>query len=803
MAKDNRIYNQTYTGKNLDYIAFPLGGMGSGMICLDGRGSLSHVSIQNHPDIFNEPLIFSALCVKAESNVPRVLAGPVPKWKIFGRPGGGEGVGGKNYGMPHCKGAEFTARFPFAAVKLQDDKIPLDMEVTGWSPFIPNDADNSSIPVAALEYKFTNHSDSIVEAVYSFHSINFLSNDAFTLQTRQATRPVTGGFIIYENGTETQPWKEASFGAAVDDPEVKVNCAWFRGAHHLKGVWDSIAHGTTPQSAPVSQGGPSSGASLYVPLRLSVGQEKTIRLRLFWYVPNTNLSIPDEHPDKYMPWYAGRFKNVDEVNEYWQDNYDSLRQKSKLFSDCFYDTTLPAEVTEAIAANLTILKSPTVLRQIDGRIWMWEGSEDSKGSCHGSCTHVWGYAQALCHLFPSLERGLRETELFEDQDERGHQFSHTLLPIRPNSTPKFLDVVDGQLGGIMRVYREWRISGDTDWLKRLWPRVKQGMDYCIDTWGSRHCGILEGPQPTTYDNVFWGPNGMCTSIYLGALQAAIVMGEAMEDDTHVYQQLLEKGCEYMEAKLFDGEYFIQKIEWKGLDPDPVKHAKGSGNEYRREGLELLEKEGPIYQYGKGCFADGIVGSWMGAVCGVPAFIDHKKIESHLISVYRNNFYRNLSKHVNLARAGMGFDDEAGVVLCTWSKGGELTQPFNYNDEIWTGVEHQVAGHLIMYGHVEEGLEIVRAVRNRYDGRVRNPFDEYEAGHWYGRAMSSYGLLQALTGIRYDAVEKVLYINPQIEGDFRSFLAAATGFGTVGIKEGQVFVDIKQGQIDIERIDRAE
>jgi hypothetical protein len=123
----------------------------------------------------------------------------------------------------------------------------------------------------------------------------------------------------------------------------------------------------------------------------------------------------------------------------------------------------------------------------------------------------------------------------------------------------------------------------------------------------------------------------------------------------------------------------------------------------------------------------------------------------------------------------------------------------YADEVWTGVEYQVASHLIALGKTEEGLEIVRACRRRYDGRVRNPFDEIEAGHWYARAMSSYALLQAFSGARFDAVERILYLRPAIKGDFCCFLSTASGFGTVGVKSGKPFVEVVFGQIPYREI----
>ena len=123
----------------------------------------------------------------------------------------------------------------------------------------------------------------------------------------------------------------------------------------------------------------------------------------------------------------------------------------------------------------------------------------------------------------------------------------------------------------------------------------------------------------------------------------------------------------------------------------------------------------------------------------------------------------------------------------------------YGDEVWTGIEYQVASHLIALGKISEGLEIVRACRRRYDGRVRNPFDELEAGHWYARSMSSFALLQAFSGARFDAVEKILYLKPAIKGDVRCFLSTATGFGTVGVKDGKPFVEVVSGQIPYRQI----
>jgi hypothetical protein len=253
----------------------------------------------------------------------------------------------------------------------------------------------------------------------------------------------------------------------------------------------------------------------------------------------------------------------------------------------------------------------------------------------------------------------------------------------------------------------------------------------------------------------------------------------------------------MESQLYNGEFFIQQIKVEGLNaPDPAK-AKSFGGEYSAEAIELLKKEGPKYQYGKGCLSDGVLGAWIAKVCGLPDYLDKEKVTSHLMAVHKYNLKDDLSEHENPQRPSYALGDEGGLLLCTWPKGGKLSLPFVYSDEVWTGIEYQVAAHLMFSGKVKEGLDIVRECRNRYNGKVRNPFNEYECGHWYARAMSSYGMMQALTGMRYDAVDGVLHVNSQV-GDFKCFLSTATGFGVVNFAAGKANLEVLHGNIPVKK-----
>ena len=809
---EKRDFNSPYRSLHLNRVAFPIGGIGAGMICLEGTGAFSHFCVRNRPEIFNEPCTFAAISVKGLAKGAKVLEGPVPEWKIFGLRGTGNGAAGTSFGFPRFESAEFDFQFPFGRVRLTDTDLPLRVEMTGWSPFIPGDADSSSLPVGGFEYRFENSSDRDLSLLFSYNAKNFMAVG----DKGDSIRGLKKGFILAQEGSKEHPEYRGEFAAFVDEEAALVDHCWFRG-----GWWDSVTmawkriaeHQATPVP-PVE--GRAPGASIFVPFHLKPGESKTIRLMFAWYVPNTLLRYGDDPqgtpeakgcadarccPDRkyHIPWYAGQFASIEDAAEAWRRDYDRLREKSALFRDTFYDTTLPPEVIEAVAANLAILKSPTVNRECDGRLWCFEGCGDDSGCCHGSCTHVWNYAQAIPHLFPDLERSLRNSEFHESQDDRGHQTFRTALPIRP-TRHDFHAAADGQLGGIMKVYREWRISGDTVWLKNIWPRVRQSLDYCIQLWDPDQKGVVEEPHHNTYDIEFWGPDGMCTSFYLGALAAGSRMADALGESAARYEQILAKGRTYMEQTLFDGEYFIQEIKWKGLKAkDPVEASKGTWNsDYSAEAIELLQKEGPKYQYGKGCLSDGVLGCWIAQMCGLGEIVSPEKVRSALKSIHRYNLKTDLSDHSNPQRPSYAIGSEGGLLLCSWPKGGELSLPFVYSNEVWTGIEYHVASHLMLEGMVEEGLEIVRTCRARYDGVVRNPFDEYECGHWYARALSSYGLIQGLTGVRYDAVDQTLYIDSRIGNNFRAFLSTASGFGNVGLKDGRPFFDVKSGKVVVKK-----
>jgi hypothetical protein len=256
----------------------------------------------------------------------------------------------------------------------------------------------------------------------------------------------------------------------------------------------------------------------------------------------------------------------------------------------------------------------------------------------------------------------------------------------------------------------------------------------------------------------------------------------------------------MDGQLFNGEYYQQKVQYQGLRDmsfaNSVAHVDDQSSEMQR----LLKREGPRYQYGSGCLSDGAIGAWMARTYGIETPLAQTNVRSTLQAIFKHNFKNDLSEHANAQRPGYAMGHEPGLLLCSWPRGGKPTLPFIYSDEVWTGIEYQVASHLIEEGFVNEGLTIVKALRTRYDGRTRNPWNEYECGNWYARAMSSYALLDALAGFRYSAVERTLWFGPRLNiRPFNSFFSTALGFGSISLEGRTVAVRMIEGELPVEKL----
>jgi non-lysosomal glucosylceramidase len=510
-----------------------------------------------------------------------------------------------------------------------------------------------------------------------------------------------------------------------------------------------------PQARTFPLGTNTSGA-LASRFTLAPGETREVVFLLTWHFPNA------AHGRRYAHW----FKDAAAVAAHLRDNLDRLTRLTHLFHDTYYDSTLPHWLLDRLMMPTSTLATNTVQWWADGRFWAWEGV----GCCHGTCTHVWNYAQAVARLFPELERSARTLQ------DLGVAFvKDTGRVMFRGDDPNFPYAADGQCGTVLKCYREHLMSKDDSFLRENWPHIKKVMEYSIGHDGNAD-GMLSDHQPNTYDIDFVGPNTFVGALYLAALEAAARMAELQGDRTFAARcrAIAERGRNWTVEHLWNGAYFVQRIP------------KG---------------ESPRFQYGDGCLADQLFGQNWANELGLGSVYPADKVRTALKSIYRYNWAPDVAAQNRahpperwFARPG-----EAGLFTCTWPEGGRMQEPVRYRDEVWTGIEYEVAADLLSEGMLREGLSIIRGIHDRYDGKRHNPWNEVECGDHYARALASWGCLLALTGFLYDGPAGRLGFAPRWRPeDFRAFFSAAEGWGSLSQKRGdgrqEDQVAVKHGRV---------
>jgi non-lysosomal glucosylceramidase len=541
-----------------------------------------------------------------------------------------------------------------------------------------------------------------------------------------------------------------------------LNGAWWDGAHNF---WDDFSldgklEERSECSAVESKFNFKSNlriGSLGISKKLGPKEEKTLEFIITWYFPNRPKAweghiCPADNNKKEIEknYYSTIFKDAWHCADYLVTNMDRLEKSSRDFHRALFTSTLPGYVIEALAANITVIRSTTCFRIQDGTFLAWEGCFNNRGSCEGNCTHVWNYAQTMAFLFPELEHSMRKTEFLIETDEEGNMAFRTMQVF---GDPKWdmIPATDGQMGTIIRLYRDWKFSGNDELLKLVWDKACKALDFAFTYWDQDGDCVLESQQHNTYDIEFYGPNSLTNSIFFAALKAGSEMAEYLGDKNRAqrYLEAMEKGVRKMDELLWGGEYYIQVIE--------------DVNKYR-------------YQYGKGCLSDQVFGQMLAHLNGLGYILPEEHVKRAVQSIFKYNFRAGMEKHNNVQRT-YALNDDRGLLLCSWPFGGRPELPFVYSDEVWSGIEYQVAAHLIFEGFIEEGLSIVKAVRERHDGYNRNPWNEVECGNHYARSMASWSVLIALSGYKFDLVKGEISFKPVINSEnFSTFFSTGSSWG---------------------------
>jgi uncharacterized protein (DUF608 family) len=468
-------------------------------------------------------------------------------------------------------------------------------------------------------------------------------------------------------------------------------------------------------------------------------------------------------------WYAERFLSAWNAAEYLAEHLPTLESRTRTFVGTVRDSSLPGCVKDAAMANLSTLVATTCFRTADGEFHGFEGVNDKSGCCHGNCTHVWNYETTTTFLFPSFARSLRKAAFGYSLDEAGAIHFRQTLP--DGGTRSGFAATDGQMGQILHAYIDWQLSGDTEWLRNLWPRITKalGFSWVKGGWDADRDGVMEGVQHNTYDVEFYGPNPQCGIYYLAALRACEEMARALGDAASAaeYRRLFEQGSRWIDANLFNGEYYIQKV--RGFRKEEIAPAL-------RSNMGSDDTLNPEYQMGEGCLVDQLVGQYLADIAGLGPLVQPANIRRTMASILRYNHRDTLEDHDSVQRI-YALNDESALLICDYGKAPRPRIPFPYYAEAWTGLEYMAGAQLMYAGMVPEGVRVFENARRRHDGERRNPWDEPECGHHYARAMSAWSGVVALSGFLYRGADRSVLLQPRWgSGPGSCFWSTATGWG---------------------------
>ena len=789
-----------YTGNKTKEISFPLGGIGSGSVGLGGDGRLIDWEIFNKPrkGSLNGFSHFAIKATNKEGTIVRILNGDLMKdfTGQFSTNSFGTGPSNRTLaGFPHFRKVEFCGEFPVAKLTFTDEAFPGKVILAAFNPFIPLNADDSSIPGAFFEIKVEND-DKDTE-----YQVAFTVGNPFEKGLNEH-KVIDGRHYIklFNAEADHSSVEYGDITIATDAKSADYQTYWYRGGwqDNIVTFWNELNESVALHDRNYDE--PAGGDHSTLCAKLS-DENSSVRFVMTWNSPNMHNYWSDNEKGREPVWknyYAVLFKDSVASAQYSLDNWDRLFKATKLFKETLHSSTLDSVLIDAISSNISVLKSPTVFRLEDGSFYGWEGVYQSYGSCEGTCEHVWNYAYALCFLFPELERSIRDNEFKYATDENGHMHFRMNLPREFPSREKRA-CVDGQMGSVIKTYREWKISGDDEWLRDKWPTVKKVLEYAWHPenphkWDLDKDGILEGRQHHTLDMELFGPSSWLEGMYLLALKLSAEMAEFMgeADSADEYRKLFENGYNFTKENLFNGEYFIHKIN---ITDKSVTDKFYASDTYWND-----EKKQIKYQIANGSIIDQMLGQWHSYILGGGQIFDKEQMNIALHSMMRYNFIPSMRNFANPWRI-FCLNDEAGTIMCGYPDHIEKPIiPVPYCEENMTGFEYSFAGLLFAAGKIEDGLKVVKAVRDRYDGEKRNPWNEIECGSNYARTMASFSFLPIFSGFEFDLSRGHIGFAPIEDREYFKFLfSLGTGWGYFEKTASSATVKLNGGKLHLKTL----
>jgi non-lysosomal glucosylceramidase len=670
----------------------------------------------------------------------------------------------------------FEATYPSATIRYHDAKLPVEIKLEAYSPFIALDAFNSGLPCTVFSFHIKNTSNRPV----NISLLGWLENKSAIESAKEGVHERYNTSFSQKkfNGVEgsVRTIKGSSFELQQLPDFGSLSIASLNeGANAINAVeWPltGSSFGTNNNNEAVKNINEKLIAGVADNFQLLPGKSIQSNFVISWHFANLKFNGIQGSGR----FYQTKFNNSAAVALYVHQEFKKLAAQTALWKQTWYDSSLPWWFMERTFSNISTLATTTCHRFTSGRFWAWEGV----GSCPGNCTHVWQYAQAVGRVFPALEKDTRQRidlglSLLADGGISFRAESET----RP--------AIDGQAGTVLRFYREHQMSADDSFLVMNWEKIKKTIQFLISQ-DKNGDGMEDTPMENTLDAVWDGEISWIVGLCIAAVKAGQCMAEEMNDKPFaaLCKSYVEKGRMNMEEKLFNGEYFIHQ-------PDPVSGRKKLGS-YNTSHIDQVMGQSWAFQVGLG------------------RILDKEKTCSALRSLWKYNFTKDVGPYIKDHKGGRPYAlaGDGGMIMNANPKnevkpyGEEVTWQGGYFNECMSGFEHQVASHLMAEGMTDEAMVLTRIIHDRYHASKRNPFNEIECSDHYARAMASYGTFITACGFEYHGPKKYIRFGPTLSADnFRAPFVSAEGWGSYSQqRKGNSFtskLELKYGQLELQKI----
>lgn len=786
-----------------------MGGIGTGSIELRKDGNFYNWSIFNNYPFGTGPM-FELLTKPYTNNdesylfflVRYQVEGEQPKIKLLQsnksrQEGGLESIIYYYPWMDAISNIQYSARFPFSNLVFTDPEMPFEIELEAFSPFIPHDVKNSSLPGAYFNFKVTSKTDKNVDVMLLGSLRNLVGYN--TIHKAFDSKLINEkNYKFFVHSVTGMPDSCASFGqmglGVIGGDEVSYYLGWEHKhpyyekllvENKLADIDDTKERNYTLENKLIGRFAVQDNdqrcfSSIAVSKKLKGNSNFSTSFFMNWDFPNNygaveggeKKTLANRTGERYSNrlkvtknrghYYQNSFSGLASIVPYFVENQFDLSKRTHQFVDDMYASDIDQFVLDQINSHLnTFITSSTLTK--NGQFGIREGLTPNQSWGPNATMDVALYGSPMViALFPTLQKAslIAHKQLQTKDGEVNHGLGYDLGQ-NQNGTWGVYDRVDLVSDYIQMVLRDYLWTHDKAYIKEMWPSVKKGIEYVLtkrDKDGDQ-MPDMEGIM-CSYDNFpMYGLASYIQSQWIAALtmaaEVATDMGE--KENAQKYKKIALKGSKLMEEKLWNGSYFNLSNDYLGK--------KGIDN---------------------GCLTDQLIGQWVAHNTGLGYLFNPEHVKKSLKSIMNKSFMNNTF-----------------LRNCTWPahpvifpiESSELW--VDQANTPWTGVELAFASFLIYENMVEEGLKVIKGVDDRYR-KAGLYFDHQEFGGHYFRPMSAWSIMNAYLGF---SINRGTYkFNPKIEKEnFTMFFVTPSGTAFYKKEAQSISLEVRTGNLEFSEL----